>query len=128
MDKFVKLLNLAKRKSDFDEDNDWYQGSGTYIASIQREIDELIEEIPNNRRCYLEEEIGDVLWNYLNIMLALEKEGKIDLISALSRTVQKYHERMEGIEAGKNWKDIKAQQKLVLAEEYAKEKKANKGS
>lgn len=55
----------------------------------------MIEEIPKSRQCYLEDELGDVLWDYLNILTALEKE--------------------QGIESGKRWADIKAQQKAALA-------------
>lgn len=74
MEDFERLLNIAKRKTHFDVGNDWSNGSATYLAEIKKEVDEVIEEIPKSRLCYLEDELGDVLWDYLNILTALEKE------------------------------------------------------
>lgn len=34
----------------------------------------MVEEIPKDRLCYLEDELGDVLWDYLGIVLSLGKE------------------------------------------------------
>ncbi|EKF9118036.1 nucleotide pyrophosphohydrolase, partial [Vibrio cholerae] len=39
-----KLLEVAKRKSEFDKNNSWYLGSSTYLAEIKKEVDEVIEE------------------------------------------------------------------------------------
>ncbi len=117
MKSFDALLELAKRKSDFDQDNAWFKGSSTYLDAIKKEVDEVIEEIPKSRNNYLEDELADVLWNTLNSLLALEKETGICTISVLERAVKKYRQRMAGIEAGVSWEEIKNEQKQALAAE-----------
>ncbi|MCE0557446.1 MazG nucleotide pyrophosphohydrolase domain-containing protein [Motilimonas sp. E26] len=117
MKSFDALLELAKRKSDFDQDNTWFKGSSTYLDAIKKEVDEVIEEIPKSRNNYLEDELADVLWNTLNSLLALEKETGICTISVLERAVKKYRQRMAGIEAGVSWEEIKNEQKQALAAE-----------
>ena len=117
MNEFEKLLEIAKRKFVFDQTNSWYSGSDTYLSSMKDEIDEVIEEIPKNRQCYLEDELGDILWNYLNILLALEKESGIKVESVLNRASAKYDERITAIENGGFWKDVKHKQKLALSVE-----------
>jgi len=107
MKEFDKLLGIAKRKTVFDETSTWSNGAETYLAEIKNEVDEVIEELPKSRKCYLEDELGDILWDYLNILTALEKE------------VRKYEERISGIEAGNKWSDITEKQKIDLAVEHA---------
>lgn len=119
MDEFKQLLNIAIRKSKFDKNYDWSNGSETYLSEIKKEVDEVIEELPKQRKCYLEEELGDVLWDYLNILVALEQEIGIDTQSVLERACKKYEERVSGIESGELWQDIKQRQKQQLANEQA---------
>jgi len=118
MKDFDKLVAIAKRKAKFDESNTWSNGSETYLAEIKNEVDEVIEEIPKSRKCYLEDELGDVLWDYLNILVALEKEVSIDLEAVLKRACEKYEERISGIENGKKWSKIKEKQKIALENEH----------
>jgi len=54
MKEFDKLLGIAKRKAIFDETSTWSNGAETYLAEIKNEVDEVIEEIPKSRKCYLE--------------------------------------------------------------------------
>lgn len=121
MDTFQELLNIARRKSSIDEIHPWASGSQTYISEIRKEIEEVVEELPKNRPCYLEDELGDVLWDYLNIILCLEKEAGVTIEDILSRACKKYNERISGIENGKLWKDIKSKQKEDLAFEQEKQ-------
>lgn len=114
------LLNIAKRKNEYDINNPWSNGSKTYLDEIKKEINEVIEELNNNRNCYLEEELGDVLWDYLSIIINLEKERNISLSSIITRACKKYDERISGIENGIEWDQIKKEQKMRLAEEQKK--------
>ena len=114
---FTDLIAIAERKRNIDHGSSWSNGSQTYLAEIVKEVDEVIEEIPKKRLCYLEDELGDILWDYLNIVLALEDERGVDLLSVLKRACGKYDERINGIEAGDHWKNIKERQKKVLARE-----------
>ena len=118
MQDFEKLLSIAKRKNVYDQTNSWYEGSSTYLFGIKSEIDEVIEEIPQNRVAYLEDELADVLWDYLNILLSLETEANIDTQSVMARACRKYEQRINAIENGKSWHEIKEQQKAALAKEH----------
>ncbi len=121
IDAIRSLLDIAKRKSQFDITNNWAQGSKTYLDEIRKEISEVEDEIPLNRRCYLEDELGDVLWDYLNILFSLEKEERISVLRVFERAAKKYEERISGLEAGLLWADIKVRQKEKLAEEHRDE-------
>ena len=125
MQDFETLINIAKRKSAYDQTNPWYNGSKTYLSEIKSEIDEVIEEIPKDRLCFLEDELADVLWDYLNIIMSLEKETGVELKSVLSRACQKYETRIAGIENGESWAQIKAKQKLALTAEHRSFKKTS---
>lgn len=117
MQQFAQLLKIVRRKSIIDQNNDWSEGSITYLNEIQKEIQEVLDELTKNRNCYLEEELGDVLWDYLNILIALEKERAVSVDSILNRCCQKYEERISGIEKGELWKNIKTIQKTRLVTE-----------
>jgi NTP pyrophosphatase (non-canonical NTP hydrolase) len=117
MKPFSTLVSIARRKNDFDQTNPWANGLSTYIAEICKEVKEVAEEIEQDRKPYLEDELGDVLWDYLNLVLALEKEKGIKLEDVLERAARKYDERISGIENGVLWKEIKEKQKAALAKE-----------
>ena len=114
MKEFDILLGIAKRKTKFDENNTWSNGSATYLAEIKNEVDEVIEELPKSRQNYLEDELGDILWDYLNVLTSLEKEVGIDANAVLKRACRKYEQRVSGIESGEQWSDIKIRQKKAL--------------
>jgi hypothetical protein len=58
-----------------------------------------------------------LLWDYLNLLLALESETEIQLESVLERACIKFEQRVNGLENGISWSDIKARQKASLTEE-----------
>ena len=115
---FSSLFDIAWRKAKYDNTNTWYRGSETYFDALYQELEEVGEEITQTRLCYLEDELGDVLWNYLNLLMALEKEQGIDPTSVLSRAVNKYQQRVATIENNGSWADVKAEQKRKLQQEY----------
>ena len=117
MHNFAKLLEIVKRKNTIDQQNTWYSGSETYLLEIQKELAEVEEEVDAGRRPFLEDELGDVLWDYLNLLTALENEGKISLEKVLERAVAKYGERIDTIENGGKWADVKIIQKERLEAE-----------
>lgn len=117
---FEQLLSIARRTSVIDTTSDWFNGSQTYLNEMRTELDEVLEEIPLNRRCYLEQELGDLLWDYLNLLLAFESETEIQLESVLERACIKFEQRVSGLENGISWSDIKARQKASLTEELKK--------
>lgn len=123
MEAFETLLNIAQRKATFDKTSSWSDGAETYINEIKNEVDEVIEELPKGRVCYLEDELGDVLWDYVNALIALEGEKGVSVESVLKRACQKYEQRVSGIEGGKQWQEIKELQNAALAKEQAQRNK-----
>lgn len=119
MENFEKLLAIVRRKSVYDRNNPWYSGPESYLLGLKDEVDEVIEEIPRQRTCYLEDELSDLLWNSLNAVIALEKAHGVTLESVLDRACQKFSTRLAGLEAGRSWQEIKDQQKQALARELA---------
>ena len=117
MKHFETLLLIARRKAVIDDDSKWSEGAGTYLSEMKNEIAEVCAELSSGRQCYLEDELGDVLWDYLNVMAALEKSHGISVEKVLQRACIKYDERISGIENGELWKNIKARQKLALERE-----------
>ncbi|MCG6230188.1 MazG nucleotide pyrophosphohydrolase domain-containing protein [Vibrio furnissii] len=111
------LLAIAQRKNRIDQSSDWFHGAQTYLTEIHSELQEVQDEIPYQRRCFLEEELGDVLWDYLNLLLSLEQESEIQMESVIARACQKYEQRVGAIEQGISWDDVKAQQKMTLQAE-----------
>jgi NTP pyrophosphatase (non-canonical NTP hydrolase) len=119
MENFEKLLAIVRRKSVYDRNNPWYSGPESYLQGLHDEVEEVIEEIPRQRACYLEDELGDLLWNSLNAVVALEKARGIRLEAVLARACLKFEARLSGIEAGRSWQEIKDEQKQALAREHA---------
>ena len=62
--------------------------------------------------------MGDVLWDYLNLLLCLENEKGIRVANVFERALAKYNERISGIETGVLWAETKALQKKRLSDEY----------
>ena len=117
MKHFATLLLIARRKAVIDADSKWSEGARTYLGEMNNEITEVCAELSSERQCYLEDELGDVLWDYVNALVALEKSHGISVEKVLQRACRKYEERISGIENGELWKDIKARQQLALEKE-----------
>lgn len=118
MNELNELIDIAKRKALLDQHSSWCAGASTYLQEIKNEVDEVIEEMPNQRLCFLEDELADVLWDYVNSLVALEKECSVSINSVLRRACKKYEERVSAIESGVDWASVKQTQKLRLTSEY----------
>ncbi|MCU4676141.1 hypothetical protein N7931_10920 [Catenovulum sp. 2E275] len=112
---FLQLIKLIERKVEFDKQNPWYQGVETYLSGLQNEVIEVADELKMARRAYLEDELADVLWNYLNLIGQLEKQNQASLVNVINRCLVKYQQRLDTIENGGCWDTIKQQQKAELA-------------
>ncbi|MBN2656389.1 MAG: hypothetical protein JXR86_04955 [Spirochaetales bacterium] len=125
-----QLYDIAVSKKHIDKQHNWSKGSITYFEELKKEIDEVGEELETERFNYLEDELGDVLWDYLNLLINLESEGKINFSRVFERSVRKFGERIEGLKepggnsdpGGSSWKKVKALQKKRLAEEWERVK------
>jgi NTP pyrophosphatase (non-canonical NTP hydrolase) len=117
MDDVTKLLAIVKDKISIDAQCSDISGSAAYFDELKKELVEVQEEVDKGTRVHLEDELGDVLWDYLNLLANLEHEGKIAVSEVFRRSLAKYTERVGGIKAGKTWTEIKVKQKADLKRE-----------
>ena len=111
------LLSLVDRKARIERSSSWAGGSSTYIAELKKEIAEVEAEIGKGRAAQLSDELGDVLWDYLNLVRCLSAEEGISMKDVLERVTRKYEERVSGLEQGRAWSEIKEEQKARLLQE-----------
>ena len=72
--------------------------SGFYTDEIKGEVDEVKAEMKKNNRIFLEDELGDVFWDYLMLLKILEKEGYIDSVeNVFTHSFEKFQERYSAI-------------------------------
>ena len=117
-----KIIGLSQKRISYfhtvENVKDWYQGSTTYVDWIKNEIEEVEEEIKNKKYIYLEDELGDVFWDYCCLLESLEQEWKIVKSRVFDRCYQKFSERIgENADAGHNWDEVKVFQKERLQKE-----------
>lgn len=121
MNEFDTLLKIAARKAIIDANSDWYQGPETYLSGIESELNEVRAELNKHRRVYIEDELADVLWDYVNVLQALAKEQGIDPLRVLARACQKYQERVTAIEQDQSWDEVKRRQSVELAKAHCQD-------
>lgn len=72
----------------------FYYGSGTFLEWIKDEIEEVREEMKDKNHVYLEDELGDIFWDYICLIENLEREGKIYKSRVFERCYKKFSERL----------------------------------
>lgn len=97
-----------------------YVTSQCYLDEIIWEIEEVRNENRENNSIYLEDELWDILWGYINLLYFLENEGKIQANNVIKCCLKKYDERTKALENNISWDDIKKKQKKDLLEEHKK--------
>ena len=123
MNETNKIIEIARRKLEIDKKREWSSGSKTYFEELRKEIQEAEEENKQNNNVKLEDELGDIFWDYANLLVNLEEEGKINLQRVFERAHKKYDERVSGIENNKSWDEIKKKQKYEIQKEILKQNK-----
>tara|TARA_R110001583_G_scaffold195445_1_gene373715 strand:- start:1949 stop:2326 length:378 start_codon:yes stop_codon:yes gene_type:complete len=116
-DLLEKLVKIAEIKMKRDLDGSWYNGVDTYIEGLKCELEEAKVELLNGKKCFLEDELGDVLWDFICILKHLENDNKIEFDNVFLRALKKYDERVTGINNGESWDEIKKSQLLTLQNE-----------
>ena len=111
------LFSLAKRKYGIDSSKKTLQGSQTYFEEISKELEEVKQALETSYGPSIEDELGDVLWDFCNLLENLEQEEKITIKDVFKRAQEKYSQRILGVEQGLNWNDIKKDQKAQLEQE-----------
>ncbi|MGR5364252.1 MazG nucleotide pyrophosphohydrolase domain-containing protein [Vibrio mediterranei] len=116
-----KIQDIAAVKAQRDLQGDWFKGAETYLEALAEEILEVKEEIRANRRCYLEDELGDLLWNIACTLEHLTLSGQIDKNRVFERSIKKYTERVTKRGERETWESVKEKQKIELEREYLQE-------
>jgi len=98
-----------------------------YFDYMPWEIEEVIEQFKENNTVYLEDELWDILWIYMNLLVKLEREELItSRKEVMKRAIKKYSWRIENlwqktIEERQNyWETVKVKQKEELKKEHNK--------
>ena len=118
---FKKILTLSEKRIRFLRENGdawFYKGSQTYYDGILDEMDEVKIEIQEWKKVLLEDELGDVFWDYICFLESLEAEGKISKEKVFERCWMKFSERLN-LDGSNNWdwQEIKKLQKERLKKE-----------
>ena len=113
----VELQQIAAQKSQRDLKGTWFKGSSIYLDALVEEVAEVKEELALGRQCFLEDELGDLLWDFVCLIEHLELEGKVDKERVFQRSVNKYSERVTKRCPSETWEDVKSRQKLALQNE-----------
>lgn len=71
-----KLRELSQRRMEtlFENGENRYQGAAMYVDEMHKEIDEMKAELKPNNVVYLEDELGDIMRDYLCLLRGLEHE------------------------------------------------------
>ncbi|MCT4617018.1 MAG: hypothetical protein N4A38_02290 [Candidatus Gracilibacteria bacterium] len=122
---FEKLIKLAKENND----KNVFRGMDArdYFECFDSELKEAKQELKDNNVIYLEDELGDLLWIFMNLLIKFEKDGLIvSGESLLNRVYEKFLQRINEVD-NKNeeekyaaWDKIKSKQKQELLAEHNK--------
>ncbi|MDA9129021.1 nucleotide pyrophosphohydrolase [Candidatus Gracilibacteria bacterium] len=110
--------NTVRSRSKTPLDSAEYLHSKKYFEGMIEEIEEAKQEVKQDNSVYLETELGDIFWTYLNTLYCLEQEGYISKEKVFERCLKKFSERTEGIQEGVLWNSIKEKQKHDLLQEH----------
>ena len=116
-----KILALSENRIKFlrTSDGDWfYEWSQTFYEAILDEMHEVKAEMNTWKRVLLEDELGDVFWDYICFLESLEQEWKIIKEKVYERAWTKFSERLNPDGSSSwNWQSTKKIQKEKLLKE-----------
>ncbi len=124
MNNKIELLNnLSEKRIKYFllkwDEMTWYKWSKTYWENLKWEIQEAEAEI-NTHQAYLEDELWDVLWDYLCLLNSLKSEWKIISVErVMDRALTKFSWRInkDTWDYNWDWQEIKKMQKVKIEEE-----------
>ncbi|MDD5769799.1 MAG: MazG nucleotide pyrophosphohydrolase domain-containing protein [Candidatus Gracilibacteria bacterium] len=98
----------------------FYNGPITYFDGIISELNEAKDEFKQDNSVYLEDELGDVFWDYMCLLHSLEQKNMINPQKVFERCYKKFSERIgtDGTGNGNDWQEIKQKQKQELLQEH----------
>ena len=115
------ILTLSEKRIHFlrgNANNGWYRGSISHFDGMFHELEEVRTEMDAWKQVYLEDELGDVFWDFVCLLEWLEQEWKIDKERIFERCYQKFSERIWNDGLGNaDWDEVKKLQKERLKQE-----------
>jgi NTP pyrophosphatase (non-canonical NTP hydrolase) len=121
-----KLLEIGKP---FFKRDSWLGSddiSDIYFDGIFDEVQEARDEFKKDNVVKLEDELGDIFWNYIMLLQTLERKGYIRSIeNVFTHAEEKFIERLGFIYLDKKvnssvyWDTVKKKQKKRIEEEHA---------
>jgi NTP pyrophosphatase (non-canonical NTP hydrolase) len=114
------LLDLAREKYLFEKEQKTSRDTHThYLSWLPEEIAEVQQEVRPDNQIYLENELSDVLRDYLNILYTLEQEWLISsYVNVFDTAYKKYEERVHDKMKGIGREETKARQKKRLIQHH----------
>jgi NTP pyrophosphatase (non-canonical NTP hydrolase) len=94
----------------------FYKGPDTFIEGLIDEIEEVKVEYEAEKRVFLEDELWDVFWDYICLVLSLDLEWKISKEKVFERCWAKFSLRLNTEDGSDNgdWQAVKKIQKEKL--------------
>lgn len=91
-----------------------------HLQTIYDELAEVKEEMKKDNMIYLEDELSDIMRNYMNLLYLLEDEWKISSWKKVfERSYSKFSERVNDQFNWIRWKETKVRQKRNLKAEHS---------
>lgn len=113
-------LSEVKYQHEIELQNE-YSSRKPYLEEIKKEINEVTEEIKKHNHIYLEDELADVLRDYINLLVGLKNEWYISNVNSVIETCKgKYGKRISDKLEGIVREETKKQQKKDLKERHSK--------
>ena len=113
------ILKLAEIRMKHLHAGGWhgfYKWPKTFIDWLIAEIDEVKVEFEEEKRVFLEDELWDVFWDYICLVLSLDLEWKISKEKVFERCWAKFSLRLNTEDGSDNgdWQAVKKIQKEKL--------------
>lgn len=89
MDEFLDLLKLNWKKCPWIK----VQTMEFMLNEMEKEIKEVRAELKTGSKKQLEEELGDIAWDYFNLLVLAEKKKKIRMKNVFARLMKKVKHR-----------------------------------
>lgn len=93
------------------------------IQELKNETEELLEAFENNDLENVKEELGDVIWDAMSLIVMAERDGIAKGDEAIRENIQKIKDRMPWLEENK---DISAEEEMDIWNKIKKEQKSKK--
>lgn len=107
-EKFYEMLKLDREKSSFSDSHSLEER----FSEFKLEVDEVGKAIENNDDENLQEELGDVLWDLLFMIIIAEEKGKLSGKDVIDGAIKKLKRRKPWIFEDGEMKSIEEELEL----------------